>query len=154
MAFRLVSTAFENGERIPTRHTADGGDVSPPLEWHGEPAGTQSFALICDDPDAPRGTWTHWLAFNLSPSLHSLTEGIPVHATLADGASQGTTDFGTTGYGGPSPPKGPAHRYYFRLYAVDQILPVKAGASRKQLLGALEGHVLAEAELMGRYGRP
>ena len=153
MPLELTSTAFGNGERIPVRFTGDGEDVSPPLAWSGAPEGTKSFAIICDDPDAPRGTWTHWVAFNLSPSLHVLTEDVPKHVTLADGASQGTNDFGRSGYGGPAPPPGKPHRYFFRLYAADEILPIKAGASKAQLLSALKGHTLAEAELMGTYGR-
>ena len=153
MSLELTSTAFENGEKIPVRFTGDGDDLSPPLAWSGTPEGTQSFAIICDDPDAPRGTWTHWVAFNLSPSLHGLTEGVPTHVTLPDGASQGTNDFGRSGYGGPAPPPGKPHRYFFRLYAVDEILPIKAGASKSQLVSALKGHTLAEAKLMGTYGR-
>jgi len=153
MSLELTSPAFRNGERIPERYTGDGADVSPPLAWSGAPEGTQSFAILCEDPDAPRGTWTHWVAFNLSPSLHVLTEDVPKHAALIDGASQGTNDFGKTGYGGPAPPPGKPHRYHFRLYAVDGILPLKAGASKGQLLSELKGHTLAEAELMGTYGR-
>jgi Raf kinase inhibitor-like YbhB/YbcL family protein len=153
MPLDLTSPAFQNGERIPVRFTGDGEDLSPPLAWSGAPDGTRSFAIICDDPDAPRGTFTHWVAFNLSPSLNMMPEGVPVHATLFDGASQGTNDFGRSGYGGPAPPPGKPHRYFFRLYAVDGILPVKAGASKQQLLNALSGHTLAEAELMGTYVR-
>jgi Raf kinase inhibitor-like YbhB/YbcL family protein len=153
MSLELTSTAFENGQQIPIRYTGDGEDVSPPLAWSGAPQGTQSFAIICDDPDAPQGTWTHWVAFNLSPSLHMLPEGVPTHVTLPDGASQGTNDFGRSGYGGPAPPPGKPHRYFFRLYAVDEILPIRAGASKSQLLSALKGHTLAEAKLMGMYGR-
>jgi Raf kinase inhibitor-like YbhB/YbcL family protein len=153
MAFQLTSSAFQEGQRIPVLYTGDGEDVSPPLAWSDAPAGTKSFALICEDPDAPGGTYTHWLAFNLSPNLHVLTEATPAQATLPDGASRGTNDFGNLGYGGPAPPPGPPHRYYFKLYAVDEVLPVIAGASKRQLLAALKGHVIAETELMGTYGR-
>src|SRR5262245_19949204 len=149
----LSSTAFEDGRPIPTKYTGDGPDVSPPLAWTDPPAGTRSFALVCDDPDAPRGTWTHWVAFNLPASARSLGEGTPRDATLPDGTVQGKNDFGKLGYGGPAPPPGKPHRYFFKLYALDASLGLGPGATREQLLGALKGHTLAEAQLMGTYGR-
>jgi Raf kinase inhibitor-like YbhB/YbcL family protein len=127
--------------------------VSPPLKWFDAPDGTKSFALICEDPDAPSGLFTHWIAFNLPPDLHALAEGQLAQATLNDGASQGMNDFGNFGYGGPAPPPGKPHRYYFRLFAVDEVMPVKAGASREQVLTGLSGHTVGEAGLMGTYGR-
>jgi len=146
------STAFENGQMIPRKYTADGPDVSPPLEWSDVPTGTASIALICDDPDAPMGTWVHWVLYNLPPETRSLPESIPPTETLDNGAAQGTTDFGRIGYGGPAPPSG-VHRYFFRVYAVDMVLDLPPGATRHELDRAMEGHILAQGELMGRYSR-
>jgi Raf kinase inhibitor-like YbhB/YbcL family protein len=153
MTITLESTAFEAGETIPTKHTCDGDDVSPPLSWGEVPEGSESIALICDDPDAPRGTWVHWVVFGLPPDTRQLPEGIPADPALQDGAVHGTNDFGRSGYGGPCPPAGPAHRYYFRLYALDSELQLDPGASKQDLVAAMEGHILGEGELMGRYGR-
>jgi Raf kinase inhibitor-like YbhB/YbcL family protein len=153
MSIQLSSPAFQEGETIPRQYTGDGKDTSPPLRWGEPPEGTRSFALVCDDPDAPRGTWTHWLLFNLPPDRRELPEGVPAKETLDGGASQGKNDFGNIGYGGPAPPAGKPHRYYFRLYALDTQLDLPAGASRQQLLAAMKGHILAEGQLMGRYGR-
>jgi Raf kinase inhibitor-like YbhB/YbcL family protein len=149
---RIESAAFENGKPIPPAFTADGKDVSPPLSWSGTPAGTKSLALICEDPDAPRGIWVHWVLYDLPPSLASLPEAIPPRETLSDGARHGRNDFGRWGYGGPAPPSG-THRYFFRLYALDRSLPLPSGASRQEVLRAMEGHVLADGELMGTYSR-
>src|SRR6266540_1402431 len=128
MAFSLTSTAFTDGAAIPVKYTCDGADVSPPLAWSGAPAGTKSFALICDDPDAPRGTWVHWVLFNLPAQEKELAEGTPTSARLPNSARQGKNDFGNIGYGGPAPPKGKPHRYFFKLYALDQTLDLPEGA--------------------------
>lgn len=153
MAFELTSSAFKEGERIPDRHTCEGDDLSPPLHWSVPPAATKSFALIADDPDAPGGTWVHWVIYNLSLDLRGLPEGIPAKDHWLDGALQGLTDFKRVGYGGPCPPPGKPHRYYFKLYALDAALTLKPRATKSQLLEACKGHVLAEAQLMGRFGR-
>jgi Raf kinase inhibitor-like YbhB/YbcL family protein len=149
MKIELTSTAFREGDTIPKQYTGDGKDVSPPLQWGEPPAGTKSFALICDDPDAPRGTWVHWVLFNLPAEQRELTEGAPAEG----GARQGKNDFGNLGYGGPAPPPGKPHRYFFKLYALDRLLDVAAGATKEQVVAALQGHVLAEGQMMGRYGR-
>ncbi len=151
--FELSSTAFEPETTIPRDYTCDGDDRSPPLAWHDAPPGTASYALICDDPDAPAGTWVHWLIWNVPGDGQSLPEGVPADETLPDGARQGQNDFRRIGYGGPCPPRGRPHRYFFKLYALDTTLDLAPGASKKQLLKAMQDHVLAEAELMGRYGR-
>ncbi|HET6374134.1 MAG TPA: YbhB/YbcL family Raf kinase inhibitor-like protein [Candidatus Polarisedimenticolia bacterium] len=149
----LASAGFQQDGTIPRRHTADGPDLSPPLEWSGLPSQTSSLSLVCDDPDAPVGTWVHWVIFNIPPKVHGLPEGVPVDPNLPDGTRQGRNDFGRTGYGGPAPPRGPAHRYYFRLFALDIVLDLPAGTTRAALDAAMEGHVLAEGLLMARYGR-
>jgi Raf kinase inhibitor-like YbhB/YbcL family protein len=149
----LASTAFRDGEAIPPPYTGDGRDVSPPLRWSDPPAGTKSFALICDDPDAPAGTWVHWLLFNLPAQQRQLEESAPPQETLAGGARQGKNDFGKSGYGGPAPPPGKPHRYFFKLYALDTLLDLAPGASKSQLVAAMKGHVLPEGQLVGRYGR-
>lgn len=153
MKLQVTSTAFSEGEAVPKQYTGDGGDVSPPLRWGDPPPSTRSFALICEDPDAPRGTWVHWLLYNVPAQTRELPEAVPTKPTLADGAHQGTNGFGSIGYGGPAPPKGKPHRYYFKLYAVDTTLDLPAKATKSQLVAALQGHVVAEGELMGRYGR-
>ncbi len=149
---KLTSPAFEEGGKIPPQYTCDGKDISPPLQWSEVPAGTKSFALICDDPDAPMGTWVHWVIFNIPDSVRQLPEAVPTTEHLKDGSMQGTNDFKRSGYGGPCPPGG-THRYYFKLYALDTVLNLKAGATKAQLLEAMKGHILAEAQLMGKYGR-
>jgi Raf kinase inhibitor-like YbhB/YbcL family protein len=153
MALELTSAAFQEGAAIPERYTADGRNVSPPLKWRGAPAGTASLALVCEDPDAPRGTFTHWVAFNLPAGSRELGEGVPAEATLPNGTAQGTNDFGKVGYGGPKPPPGKPHRYVFKLAALDRPLDLPPGATGAQLLAALKGHVLAETQLTGTYGR-
>lgn len=152
-AVRLTSPAFEAGAAIPTRYTGDGQDESPPLAWGEVPAGTQSLALVCEDPDAPRGLFTHWLLYNLPAATRELAAGVPATATLADGSAQGRTSFRTVGYGGPAPPPGKPHRYVFRLFALDARLDLPPGATRDELLAATAGHVLGEGELIGTYGR-
>jgi Raf kinase inhibitor-like YbhB/YbcL family protein len=153
MKLELTSTAFAEGAAVPKQHTGDGADSSPPLRWSEPPEKTKSFALVCDDPDAPRGTWVHWVLFNVPADTRALREGVPTHETLDTGARQGKNDFGTIGYGGPAPPKGKAHRYFFKLYALDTMLDLPAGVTKEQLLAAMKGHIVAEGQLMGRYQR-
>ena len=153
MKIELNCTAFGEGETIPKQYTGDGKDVAPPLRWSDPPQGTKSFALVCDDPDAPLGTFTHWLLYDLPPDRRELDEGVPASETLEGGAKQGKNDQGKVGYGGPAPPAGKPHRYYFHLYALDAKVDLPAGSGRKQLADAMKGHVLAEGRLMGRYGR-
>src|SRR5262245_1735618 len=153
MKLTLTSGSFSHEGAIPTRHTCDGPDVSPALHWSQPPEGTKAFALICDDPDAPVGTWVHWVIFNLPPTTRNLLEGVPKDRELPDGSRQGKNDFGRVGYGGPCPPKGPAHRYYFKLYALASRLTALAGATKKEVEQAMLDRVLAQGILMGRYGR-
>lgn len=153
MAFELTSSAFKDGDRIPNRHTCEGEDLSPPLHWGVPPAATKSFVVIADDPDAPAGTWVHWVIYNLSLDLRGLPEGIPAKDHWLDGALQGVNDSKQVGYGGPCPPPGKPHRYYFKLYALDAVLALKPRATKSQVLEACKGHVLAEAHLMGRFSR-
>jgi Raf kinase inhibitor-like YbhB/YbcL family protein len=155
MAFALSSTAFKEGATIPVKHTCDGADVSPLLAWNGAPPGTRVFALIADDPDAPAGTWVHWVLYNLPGTAAGLPENVAKAETLPDlgGAAQGRTDFRRPGYGGPCPPPGPAHRYFFKLYALDAPLGLKAGATKQEVERAMQGHVLATAQVMGTYAR-
>lgn len=153
MTLQLTSDAFEPGAAIPRRHTGDGEDLSPPLQWSEPPAGTKSFALICDDPDAPRGDWVHWVLYHLPAETRALPEGVPSNPTLDGGARQGRNDFGRIGYGGPAPPPGKPHRYFFKLYALSAELNLPAGAAKKQLEAAMQGQVAAEATLMGTYRR-
>lgn len=151
---QVTSSAFAAGGTIPRKYTADGPDVSPALAWGDVPAETKSFALICDDPDAPRGgTWVHWVIWGLPAETRALAENVPNDATLPSGAKQGKNDFGRLGYGGPAPPRGPAHRYFFKLYALDSVPDLKPGATKADLERAMNGHVLAQGELMGKYGR-
>jgi Raf kinase inhibitor-like YbhB/YbcL family protein len=153
MSIEVHSSAFQPGALIPKQYTGDGADKSPPLRWSDPPAGTKSLALICDDPDAPRGTWVHWVLFNLPAEARELAEGMPTTETLSNGARQGKNDFGKIGYGGPAPPKGKPHRYFFKLYALDTALDLRPGATKAQLLEAMKGHILAEEQLMGTYAR-
>jgi Raf kinase inhibitor-like YbhB/YbcL family protein len=153
MKLELTSAAFEEGSTIPTQYTCDGPDVSTPLSWSGLPAGAKSLALIGDDPDAPVGTWVHWVLYDLPPDVAALAKGLPPDEQLANGGKQGKNDFGKIGYCGPCPPRGSAHRYFFKLYALDAELNLSPGATKKELLKAMEGHILAEGQLMGRYQR-
>jgi Raf kinase inhibitor-like YbhB/YbcL family protein len=149
---QLKSQAFKEGEMIPAKYTCDAEDISPPLSWDTVPGGTKSLALICDDPDAPAGTWVHWVIYDLPADIRELKENIPPQKELENTAKQGMTDFRKIGYGGPCPPGG-THRYFFKLYALDAPLKLEAGITKAQLLKAMEGHVLAEAKLMGKYKR-
>jgi Raf kinase inhibitor-like YbhB/YbcL family protein len=152
MSFKLASEAFAAEEAIPSRYSCDGEDISPALSWHGTPEGTQSFALIFDDPDAPVGTWVHWVLFNIPAEASGLPEGIAPESTLADGSVHGVNSWSSIGYGGPCPPGG-THRYFFKLYALDTMLDLAEGASKDQLLAAMEDNTLAEIQLMGTYTR-
>jgi Raf kinase inhibitor-like YbhB/YbcL family protein len=153
MAFELTSSAFAQGKAIPRHYTCDGPNVSVPLEWGDPPAGAAGFALIADDPDAPAGTWVHWVLYGLPGQARRLPEGVPATKTLPDGSKQGVNDFGRIGYGGPCPPRGPAHRYFFTLYAVDRMIELPPGAAKAQLLDAIKGHTLGKTQLMGTYQR-
>ena len=152
MALVLTSSAFDEGQAIPNRFTCDGPDVSPDLAWSGIPETAASLALICDDPDAPMGTWVHWVLFNIPAGTTGLPAEISSDATLDSGARHGINDFGKLGYGGPCPPGG-THRYFFKLYALDIELELDSGITKAQLLAAMEGHILAEGQLMGTYSR-
>jgi Raf kinase inhibitor-like YbhB/YbcL family protein len=152
MPFELTSAAFGPGEPIPPQHTCDGDDLSPPLGWTDPPSGTQSFALICDDLDAPGGIWVHWVLYNLPAGARELTEAVPADADLPDGSRHGENSWRRLGYGGPCPPSG-THRYVFTLYALDTALDLAAGASKEQLLQAMADHTLTQTELMGTYTR-
>jgi Raf kinase inhibitor-like YbhB/YbcL family protein len=152
-ALLITSSAFEGGGTIPTRYTCDGEDLSPPLSWSEPPAGTGSLVLLCDDPDAPAGTWDHWVLFNIPATARSLPQNLP-SAPVLDGAGvHGANSWGRIGYGGPCPPEGTEHRYYFRLYALDISLDLDPGATRKDVEKALKGHILAQGQLVGQYGR-
>jgi len=152
MEIKITSSAFEDGGLIPAKYTCDGADVSPPLQWDAVPEGTKSIALICDDPDAPMGTWVHWVLFNLPAETNELAENIPADKILPDGARQGVSDFGRIGYGGPCPPGG-THRYFFKIYALDAEIGLEADANKRQLLKAMEGHILEQGQLVGKYKR-
>jgi Raf kinase inhibitor-like YbhB/YbcL family protein len=153
MAFAISSTSFTNGGDIAKKFTCDGADVSPQLSWSEPPAGTNTFALLVDDPDAPVGNWNHWTLWNLQAETRYLAEGLGKVAQIPDGSQQGLNDFRKTGYNGPCPPPGKPHRYYFKLFALDTKLSLKENASRRELEAAMKGHVLAQTEWMGRYGR-
>jgi len=150
VTLQISSPAFKNGEAIPSDFSCDGRDVSPALAWTEAPAGTQSFAIIMDDPDAPVGIWVHWVIFNIPASTRDLKEGTPTDPQLSDGSIQGQASSGSSGYHGPCPPSG-THRYFFKLYALDSMLSLTASADKKDLLAAMEGHILASAELMGTF---
>ena len=153
MPFQVSTTSFPAGGVIPRKYTCDAQDISPELSWSGVPPRTKSFALIADDPDAPAGTWTHWLVWNIPASQHELMEAASRTHASTEQARQGQNDFHKVGYNGPCPPPGKPHRYYFKLFALDTDLDVKPGASREQLESAMKPHVLAQSEVMGRYGR-
>jgi Raf kinase inhibitor-like YbhB/YbcL family protein len=153
MSIEVTSTVFQQGTPIPKQFTGDGADQSPPLSWTELPAGTNSIALICDDPDAPRGTWVHWVLFNLPPQTRDLEAGVPTTATLGNGAKQGKNDFGNIGYGGPAPPRGKAHRYLFKLYALAVTVDLPPSSTKADLEAAMKGQILAEGQLIGTYKR-
>ncbi len=151
-AMHLKSSAFNNGEMIPGKYTCDGTNVSPSLEWASVPADTQSFALVCDDPDAPMGTWVHWVYYDIPAGVKHLPENVAPSEHPPSGGTHGVNDFRKTGYGGPCPPGG-THRYYFKIYALDVMLNLPSGATKKEILTAMRGHILGQAKLMGKYKR-
>lgn len=152
MSLTLSTKSFAPGGEIPRKYTCEGDNLSPELSWSEPPKGTQNFALIADDPDAPSGTFTHWVLYGVSTETRQLAEGSS-RGQLPAGASQGRNDFGKTAYGGPCPPPGKPHRYFFKLYALDTKLGLKPGASKQQLEQAMKGHVLAQSEVMGTFKR-
>ncbi|MCJ7777236.1 MAG: YbhB/YbcL family Raf kinase inhibitor-like protein [Sedimentisphaerales bacterium] len=152
MDIKVTSSAFKDEGLIPAKYTCDGDDISPPLQWDAVPQGAKSIALISDDPDAPMGTWVHWVLFNLPAEKNNLEENIPPDKTLPNGARQGANDFGRIGYGGPCPPSG-THRYFFKIYALDTKLSLQAGAKKSDLLKAMQGHILGQGQLTGKYKR-
>lgn len=152
MSIQITSTAFTEGSLIPKIYTCEGKDISPPLTWSNLPDGTKSIALINDDPDAPMGTWVHWVVYNIPATEKGLKEAVPSEKVLSNGTKQGTTDFRRIGYGGPCPPSG-THRYFFKIYALDKLLELEPGATKGQLLTAMEGHILGNGQLVGKYKR-
>ncbi len=153
MTFQVRSTAFSEGGAIPRKYTCDGEDVSPPLNWSGVPEDAKSLVLIADDPDAPVGVWVHWVLYDIPPSLSGLPEGVAKTPTVQGVGTQGINDFRQIGYGGPCPPRGPAHRYFFKLYALDTLLNLKPGLRKGDIERAMKGHILAQAQCMGTYRR-
>ena len=152
MEIKLTSTAFQEGQPIPRQYTCDGINVSPPLEWSGTTSNAKTLAIICDDPDAPAGTWVHWVLYNLPGDKIGLVENVPTTASVPGGGLQGTNDFKKIGYGGPCPPSG-THRYFFKLYALDVGLSLKAGATKADVEKVMSGHIIGQAQLMGTYRR-
>ncbi|MCX7909081.1 MAG: YbhB/YbcL family Raf kinase inhibitor-like protein [Ignavibacteria bacterium] len=152
MDIKIFSSAFEHEGFIPTKYTCDGENISPALSWKNIPSGTKSIAIINDDPDAPMGTWVHWVIYNISATATGLPENIKPMEKLSDGTLQGRNSWGKIGYGGPCPPSG-VHRYFFKIYALDVVLDLKPGASKEELLKAMKGHILAEGQFYGKYSR-
>lgn len=150
--FKVTSESFADGGTIPVKFTCDGKNISPEISWEGIPEETVSIALICDDPDAPMGTWVHWLVYNIPPDMNTLNEEFTREAILPNGIKQGTTDFKSIGYGGPCPPSG-THRYFFKIYALNKIIEKGPGMTKIELLKEMEGHILAHGELIGKYKR-
>lgn len=147
---KVTSVAFKEGQPIPRQYTCDGINISPPLEWSGVPKTAKTIAIIVDDPDAPARTWVHWVLYNLSAENIGFVENMPTTENLKAGGFQGKNDFGKIGYGGPCPPSG-SHRYFFKVYALDTELPLKAGATKAEVEKAIEGHVVSQGQLMGVY---
>jgi len=152
MSMQLTSTAFKEGQPIPRQYTCDGVNISPPLEWSGVPKTAKTITIVADDPDAPSGTWVHWVVYDLPAENIGLVENLPATANLKAGGFQGANDFRKIGYGGPCPPSG-THRYFFKVYALDLELPLKAGATKAEVEKAMEGHIVAQGQLMGTYNR-
>jgi Raf kinase inhibitor-like YbhB/YbcL family protein len=149
---KMTSVAFKEGQSIPAPYTCDGVNISPPLEWSGVPKTSMTVAIIVDDPDAPAGTWVHWVLYNLPADNIGVVENVPVSESLKAGGSQGKNDFGKFGYGGPCPPSG-THRYFFKIYALDGELPLKPGATKAEVMKAMEGHIVLQGQLIGTYRR-
>lgn len=150
---KITSSVFDYGHNIPVKYTGDGVDVSPPLSWVGVPEEAKSIVIIADDPDAPMGTWVHWVIFNIPAEMDGLDEGVKPYVKPDDEILQGKNDFGKIGYGGPMPPKGLEHRYFFKIYALDSMLSLESGVTKQEVINAMQGHILAEGELMGTYQR-
>lgn len=153
LAFEIESPVFGPDEIIPLAYTCSGRDISPSLRWKDAPANTMSFAIICDDPDAPGGSWVHWVIYNIAPHLDEMLEAVPQQKELENGVVQGFNDFHRIGYNGPCPPKGKPHRYIFTMYALDTMFHFQGEVNKPALLKAMEGHILAQASLTGKYGR-
>lgn len=153
MSMRLNSPAFERGERIPTQYTCEGRNISPPLVWHEVPEDAQSLALIVEDPDASNGTWSHWIIYNLPTTKTEIREEFPEGEPIGGTGAQGRNDFGNVRYEGPCPPLGSSHRYFFRLFALDEELDVTAGVTRQQLMDRMQGHIIETSEYMGTFSR-
>lgn len=149
---KITSTVFKNEAMMPAKYACDGDNVSPPLAFSGLPPQTLSLALIADDPDAPSGTWVHWVIYNIPPSTKELEENIPIKEALPDGSFQGKNDFKKIGYRGPCPPSG-THRYFFKVYALNIKVDLPPGATKRELLAKMEGHILEEGSIMGKYMR-
>ena len=149
----VVSGAFTDGETIPAVYTCDGANISPAIKWSTPPKSTLSMAVVVDDPDAPSGDFTHWIVYDIPPDIHRLPEHVPGNATLSSGSHQAQNDFEHIGYGGPCPPSGPAHHYHFHVYALDTRLTLPDNAARADVDAAVKGHILAQGELVGTYGR-
>lgn len=152
-AMRITSSAFAEGQPIPARFSYENSSISPALAWSDAPAETKSFALVCDDPDAPSGDWVHWVIYDIPATVSTLPEHVPAIEKLPNGARQGVNDFGRVGYGGPCPPPGKPHRYFFRLYALDANPALNHSPRKSDLIQAIRGHILAEAQLIGTYQR-
>jgi len=152
MPLEITCPAFADNGMVPVKYTCDADEISPPLKWSNPPAGVKCFALLCDDPDAPAKVWVHWIIFNIPADVKELPENVPKVPKLEDGTIQGLNDSGETGYGGPCPPSG-IHRYFFKLYALDTMLNLMPGVKKPEFLNALKGHILAEAKIMGKYGK-
>jgi len=149
----LTCPSFGDGSTIPASYTADGANVSPAFAWSGAAGNTRSFAFLCEDPDAPRGTWIHWVLYNLPVDCNELVEGVSPGGSLPAGAKEGVNSWGKVGYGGPSPPPGKPHRYVFRLFALDVVLEGLTRPTKAQLEQAMQGHILASGQWIGKYGR-
>jgi len=152
-ALDIKSSVFENKGYIPERYTCSAQNISPSLSWEAAPSNTKSFVLICDDPDAPYKTWVHWVVFNIPGDMNTVNEGITREQMGSLGIVQGANDFGQAKYGGPCPPQGKPHRYFFRLYALDKVLSLKEGAAMKDIIKAMQGHIIAETKMFGFYQR-
>jgi Raf kinase inhibitor-like YbhB/YbcL family protein len=153
MNIKITSSAFQDSSVIPLKYACEGDNISPPLSWTGIPNGTKSLAIICDDPDAPMGIWTHWIIYNIPPDKTNFDESIHTDVKLADGSIQGANDFGDIGYSGPCPPAGYPHRYYFTIYALDVMLSLKDKATRSDIDDAIQNHILGKGQLIGTFSR-